>query len=70
MTNEKRPWLERSIHPALPAITNEVLLFGLVILLAIATRFYMLEPRVMSHDESLHTARERLRGDLRKFAGE
>jgi len=55
MTNEKRPWLERSIHPALPAITNEVLLFGLVILLAIASRFYMLEPRVMSHDESLHT---------------
>ena len=55
MTHEKRPWLERSIHPALPAVTNEVLLFGLVILLAIATRFYMLEPRVMSHDESLHT---------------
>jgi len=55
MTHEKRPWLERSIHPALPAVTNEVLLFGLVILLAIATRFYLLEPRVMSHDESLHT---------------
>jgi predicted membrane-bound mannosyltransferase/sugar lactone lactonase YvrE len=55
MTNEKHPWLERPIHPALPFLTNEVLLFGLVILLAIATRFYMLEPRVMSHDESLHT---------------
>ncbi len=55
MTNEKRPWLERPIHPSLPVLTNEVLLFGLVILLAIATRFYMLEPRVMSHDESLHT---------------
>ena len=26
-----------------------------MILLAIATRFYMLEARVMSHDESLHT---------------
>ncbi len=55
MTNDKRPWLERPIHPSLPVLTNEVLLFGLVILLAIATRFYMLEPRVMSHDESLHT---------------
>ena len=39
----------------LPAITNEILIFVLVILLAIATRFYHLEPRVMSHDESLHT---------------
>ncbi|MBK9782275.1 MAG: TIGR03663 family protein [Anaerolineales bacterium] len=53
--DSKRNWLERPIHPTLPAITNEVLVFALVILLAIATRFYHLEPRVMSHDESLHT---------------
>ena len=52
---QKTNWLERPIHPALPALTNEVLLFGLVILLAIATRFYDLGVRVMSHDESLHT---------------
>ncbi len=51
----KRNWLDRPIHPALPAVTNEILIFGLVILLAIATRFYDLGSRVMSHDESLHT---------------
>lgn len=54
-TDPKRTWLDRPIHPALPAITHEILLFALVMLLAIATRFYHLEPRVMSHDESLHT---------------
>ncbi|HUH98533.1 MAG TPA: flippase activity-associated protein Agl23 [Anaerolineales bacterium] len=61
MTNETpneidpRPWLERPIHPALPAITNEVAIFAGIILLAFATRFYNLGARVMSHDESLHT---------------
>lgn len=54
-TDPKQTWLDRPIHPALPAITHEILLFALVMLLAIATRFYHLEPRVMSHDESLHT---------------
>ncbi|GAB4422952.1 MAG: hypothetical protein Kow002_12460 [Anaerolineales bacterium] len=48
-------WLSKSIHPALPGITNEIVLFALVILLALITRFYDLESRVMSHDESLHT---------------
>ncbi len=55
MTNEKQHWLERSIHPALPGITNEIALFAAIILLTIITRFYDLETRVMSHDESLHT---------------
>ena len=53
--NSKSTWLDRPIHPALPAITNEILIFALMILLAIATRFYNLGERVMSHDESLHT---------------
>lgn len=48
-------WLERPIHPAMPAITNEVAIFAGIILLAIITRFYDLDTRVMSHDESLHT---------------
>ncbi len=48
-------WLERPIHPGLPAITNEVALFGLIVLLAVITRFYNLGARVMSHDESLHS---------------
>jgi hypothetical protein len=53
--DSKQNWLERPIHPALPKLSNEVAIFAAVILLAIFTRFYMLEPRVMSHDESLHT---------------
>jgi predicted membrane-bound mannosyltransferase/sugar lactone lactonase YvrE len=52
---QKRNWLERPIHPALPNFTNELALFVIVILLAIITRFYNLGARVMSHDESLHT---------------
>ena len=55
MTKEKQHWLERSIHPALPGITNEIVLFAAVIIFTIVTRFYDLETRVMSHDESLHT---------------
>ncbi len=55
MNNEKTTWLERPIHPAMPAVTNERLIFAGIILLAIITRFYNLGARVMSHDESLHT---------------
>lgn len=55
MNNENTSWLQRPIHPSLPAITNEIVLFAAVILLAIVTRFYDLGTRVMSHDESLHT---------------
>lgn len=55
MNNEQTPWLQRPIHPSLPAVTNEIALFAGIILLAIVTRFYDLGTRVMSHDESLHT---------------
>src|SRR5512134_1557603 len=55
LTWNRFAWLERPIHPALSAITIEVALFAGIILLAIVTRFYDLESRVMSHDESLHT---------------
>ncbi len=55
MNSEKRPWLERPIHPALTGFSNEILLFAGILLLALLTRFYDLEARVMSHDESLHT---------------
>src|SRR5512142_2833353 len=51
----KTNWLERPIHPALPAVTNEFVIFAGIIILAIVTRFYNLQARVMSHDESLHT---------------
>jgi len=53
--NNKITWLEKPIHPALPAVTNEIALFAGIVLLAILTRFYDLGTRVMSHDESLHT---------------
>ncbi len=52
---ETKRWLDRPIHPSLPALTNEIVIFGLIVLAAIVTRFYDLETRVMSHDESLHT---------------
>src|SRR5215510_11209186 len=55
MNNEQTPWLQKPIHPALPAITNEGAIFAGIIILAIITRFYNLGARVMSHDESLHT---------------
>jgi uncharacterized protein (TIGR03663 family) len=47
------PWLDR------PVITNftinwETLIFIVIILVAIVTRFYDLESRVMSHDENSH----------------
>ena len=55
LTWNKFTWLERPIHPALSAITVEVALFVGILILAIVTRFYDLDTRVMSHDESLHT---------------
>jgi uncharacterized protein (TIGR03663 family) len=55
MNSKSNHWLQRPIHPALPAITNEIALFAGILLLALVTRFYDLGSRVMSHDESLHT---------------
>ncbi len=52
---ENTAWLERPIHPALPAITYEIAIFAAIILVAVISRFYNLGVRVMSHDESLHT---------------
>jgi uncharacterized membrane protein len=54
-SENKIHWLQRPILPALPAITNEIALFAGILLLAVLTRFFDLETRVMSHDESLHT---------------
>jgi uncharacterized protein (TIGR03663 family) len=46
------PWLDRKL-PTIK-LNWEILLFVLIILVAIVTRFYDLGLRVMSHDESLH----------------
>lgn len=47
--------LERPVHSQFPWLSWERLLFLLLLVLAALTRFYDLETRVMSHDESLHT---------------
>ncbi len=52
---ENLPWLERPLFPTVPALTNEVVLFAAIMVLAFVSRFYNLGLRVMSHDESLHT---------------
>ncbi len=53
--DSKQNWLERPFHPIFPKLTNEIVIFAAIIMLAIVTRFYDLGTRVMSHDESLHT---------------
>ena len=50
----KRSWLDHPIFSS-PVITLEKLIFAIILILAIFTRFYLLEPRVMSHDETSHT---------------
>jgi len=55
MNDEKRTWLDRTPISAFPWLTVEALIFGLILLLAVVTRFYDLGTRAMSHDESLHT---------------
>jgi predicted membrane-bound mannosyltransferase/DNA-binding beta-propeller fold protein YncE len=50
-----RSWLDRPLHPSLPALTYEILIFASIVAIALLSRFYDLGLRVMSHDESLHT---------------
>jgi uncharacterized protein (TIGR03663 family) len=54
-SNELKPsWLDHPIFLT-PSINIEKLIFAIILILAIFTRLYMLEPRVMSHDETSHT---------------
>lgn len=55
MSNEKSNRLDHSPILALPWLTVEVIIFAIILLLAVITRYYDLGARVMSHDESLHT---------------
>src|SRR4030043_490142 len=50
----KKSWLDHPIFSS-PVFSLEKLIFAIIILLAIFTRLYLLEPRVMSHDETSHT---------------
>lgn len=47
-------WLEKSVYPFIASLTKEKIIFALIILLAVFTRFYMLGDRVMAHDEINH----------------
>jgi predicted membrane-bound mannosyltransferase/sugar lactone lactonase YvrE len=50
----KGHWLNRSIFNS-PVITFEKLIFAVILVMALVTRFYNLDARVMSHDETSHT---------------
>jgi predicted membrane-bound mannosyltransferase/DNA-binding beta-propeller fold protein YncE len=50
---EKTSWLDRPFF-SLFTLNLEFVLFVVIMLGAIFTRFYLLEPRVMSHDETSH----------------
>ncbi len=53
-TPEHKPrWLDHILGQGIH-IDGEVLVFVLLVIVAIATRFYMLDTRVMSHDETSH----------------
>ncbi|MEE8119965.1 MAG: hypothetical protein V3T55_00445, partial [Anaerolineales bacterium] len=52
--NEDQSWLDRTLKRNL-RIDLEVALYILLLCVAVFSRFYDLETRVMSHDESLHT---------------
>jgi predicted membrane-bound mannosyltransferase/DNA-binding beta-propeller fold protein YncE len=51
---KKLSWLDRPIFTFFPAMTGEMLIFVLIILLATISRLYDLGVRVFSHDENLH----------------
>ena len=53
-TPQKHSWLDRPLFSIFPALTGEILIFILIILLAAVSRLYDLGVRVMSHDENLH----------------
>lgn len=55
MNDEKRTWLDYTPIPTLPWLKVENIIFGVILVLAVVTRYYDLGARAMSHDESLHT---------------
>jgi uncharacterized protein (TIGR03663 family) len=53
-TSSSSPWWDQSIFSKIN-LNWEKAIFAIVIIMAIVTRFYLIEPRVMSHDETSHT---------------
>jgi len=54
-TSEQKPsfWLDRKVF-SMPRLSVEALLYSLILILALFSRFYILGARVMSHDENSH----------------
>jgi uncharacterized protein (TIGR03663 family) len=52
-TEQRNSWLDQSIFSRIP-INWETILFTLILIVAILTRFYILGTRAMSHDETSH----------------
>lgn len=53
-TSSPAPWFDRPLSPHFPHLSREAFLFGLLLALAMFSRFYALGERVISHDEGLH----------------
>src|SRR5512139_232467 len=51
---EYTSWLDRSLFSS-SSVNWETVIFVIILLLGVVTRYYMLEKRVMSHDETSHT---------------
>jgi predicted membrane-bound mannosyltransferase/DNA-binding beta-propeller fold protein YncE len=52
-SEERSSWLDRPLIQSIP-LSRDALLLAIILVAAIFTRFYDLEPRVMSHDETSH----------------
>ncbi len=52
-TEERTSWLDRPLF-SMSSINWETVIFAIILILAVITRFYNLEARVMSHDETSH----------------
>ena len=64
ITEERRESLWERPLTSVVVLNWELVLYGLILVLAIATRFFDLGTRAVSHDESLHALR--LAGDARQ----
>jgi hypothetical protein len=52
-TEQRTPWLDQPFFARF-TLNWETIIFSLIIILAILTRFYSLGTRSMSHDETSH----------------
>jgi len=53
-TNTTETWLDRPLAAFLPKLNVETVIIALLLLLAVVSRFYNVDLRVMSHDEVNH----------------